>query len=63
MGKTLQASHPSITVGDGSEHVVSLFFSDVFLKIPAFKNFSNFAKKLHNVFGSTRHTTTEMLNK
>ena len=39
------------------------FFSDGFLKIPAFNNLSNFVKKLHNVFGSTSHTTTTIFNK
>ena len=62
-GKILQARHPRITVYHGDEHVVSLFFSDVFLKIPAFNNFYNFSKKLRNLFGSTRHTTTAMFNK
>lgn len=61
-GKILQARHPRITVGHGAEHVVSLFFADVFTKIPAFEVLANFAKKLRNVFGSTRHVLTAIFN-
>ena len=55
--------HHHNTFGHGGEHVVSLFFSEIFLNINAFKNLSNFSKKLRNVLGSTRHTTTEIFNK
>ena len=34
--KILLARNPHIIVGHGAEHVVSLFFSNVFLKIPSF---------------------------
>ena len=47
--KKIQARHPRITVGHGAEHVVSLFFADVFTKIPAFEVLANFAKKLRDV--------------
>ena len=62
-GRMLQARHPRITVGHGAEHVVSLFFSDVFTKMPEFEILANFAKKLRNIFGSTRHVTTAIFNK
>ena len=32
-GKLLSVTYPRITVGHGAEHVVSLFFSDVFTKV------------------------------
>jgi len=54
-GQILQAFNPRITVGHGAEHVVSLFFSDVYRKIPEFQKLSEFGKKLRNIFGSVRH--------
>ena len=32
-GELLQAKYPRITVGHGAEHVVSLFFKDVYEKV------------------------------
>ena len=32
-GKLLSVTYPRITVGQGAEHVVLLFFSDVFTKV------------------------------
>jgi hypothetical protein len=55
-GTILQTFNPRITVGHGAEHVVSLFFSDVYLKVPQFQQLSEFGKKLRNIFGSVRHT-------
>ena len=54
-GSILAAWFPYITVGHGAEHVVSLFFKDVFTKVEAFKSLSLFSKRCRNVFGSTRH--------
>jgi hypothetical protein len=54
-GQILQAFNPRITVGHGAEHVVSLFFSDVYRKIPEFQKLSEFGKKLRNIFGSVHH--------
>ena len=54
-GQILQAFNPRITVGHGAEHVVSLFFSDVYNKVPQFKQLSEFCKKVRNIFGSVRH--------
>ena len=34
---------------------MSLFFSDVYNKIPEFKKMSEFGKKVRNIFGSVRH--------
>jgi len=51
-GKTLRAFNPRITVGHGAEHVVSLFFSDVYTKVQSFMFLSAFAKRLHNIFGA-----------
>ncbi len=39
----------------GAEHVVSLFFKDVFAKVQAFKSLSAFLKRCRNIFGSTQH--------
>ena len=55
-GEILRAYNWRITVGHGAEHVVSLFFSDVYTKVPEFKRLSNFAKKVCNIFGSVRHS-------
>ena len=51
----LQAFNPWITVGHGAEHGVSLFFSDVYKKVPQFKRLSEFCKKVKNIFGSVWH--------
>ncbi len=32
-GELLQVKHPCITVGHGAEHVVSLFFKDLYTKV------------------------------
>ena len=60
-GKILQERHTCITIGHDAKNVVSLFFSDVFLKIHAFKNLSNLAKKLCNVFGSNHCNVQQVL--
>jgi hypothetical protein len=59
-GKILKAFNPCITVGHGAEQVVSLFFSDVYNKVPQFKRLSDFGKKVRNVFGSVRHSPKAM---
>ena len=45
-GQILQAFNPRITVGHGAEHVMSLFFSSVYLKVPEFQKLSELGKKL-----------------
>ena len=62
-GEILRAHNWRITVGHGAEHVVSLFFSDVYTKVPEFKRLSNFAKKVRNIFGSVRHSPSAMFKK
>ena len=54
-GEILQAFNPCITVGHGTEHVVSLFFADVYTKVKFFVLLSAFAKRLRNIFGAVRH--------
>jgi hypothetical protein len=48
-------TYPHITVVHGAEHVVSLFFKDIFTKMPAFQCLSQFLKWCRNIFGSTCH--------
>ncbi len=54
-GKLVSITLPHITVVHGAEHVVSLFFKDIFIKMPVFQFLSQFLKQCRNVFGSTRH--------
>jgi hypothetical protein len=62
-GNILRIFNPRITVGHGAEHVVSLFFSDVYKKVPEFKRLSDFAKKVCNIFGLVRHNPSAMFKK
>jgi len=62
-GEILRAYNRRITVEHGAEHVVSLCFSDVYTKVPEFKQLSNFAKKVCNIFGSVRHSPSAMFKK
>jgi hypothetical protein len=62
-GEILRAFNPRITVGHGAEHVVSLFFADVYTKVKSFMLLSAFAKKLRNVFGAVRHSPSAMFKK
>jgi hypothetical protein len=62
-GEILRIFNPRITVGHGAEHVVSLFFSDVYNKVPEFKRLSDFAKRVRNIFGSVRHSPSAMFKK
>ena len=50
-GQVIQATYPRIEVLHGAEHVISLFFRDVFL-IPEFKVFDLVCKKIYSVFGN-----------
>ena len=59
-GKMMKAFNPCITVGYYSEHVVYLFFSDVYTKVPQFKMLADFAKKVRNIFGLVRHSPKAM---
>jgi hypothetical protein len=53
--KQVSITCPCITVVHGAEHVVSLFFKDIFTKMPVFQCLSQFSKRCRNIFGSTRH--------
>lgn len=54
-GKVLEAKNPRITVLHGAEHVISLFYKDLF-EIPAMKFLSEITKRTYRVFGSgSRH--------
>ena len=55
--------HPRITSACAAEHTTSLFFDNVFNKIEPYQQLCNFAKKLRNIFGSTRHATTSIFKK
>ncbi len=54
-GKLVSITYPRITVVHGAEHVVSLFFKDIFTKMPVFQCLSQFSKRCRNIFRSTRH--------
>ncbi len=53
--KLASITYPHITVVHGAEHVVSLFFKDIFTKMPVFQCLSQFSKQCRNIFGSTCH--------
>ena len=59
-GEIMKAFNLRITVGHGTEHVVSWFFSYVYNRVPQFKRLSDFSKKLRNIFGSVRHSPKAM---
>jgi hypothetical protein len=42
--KLVPITYPQITVVHGAEHVVSLFFKDIFTKIPVFQYLAQFLK-------------------
>ncbi len=53
--KLASITYPHITVVHGAEHVVSLFFKDIFIKMSVFQCLSQFPKRFRNIFGSTCH--------
>ncbi len=53
--KLVSITYPRITVVHDAEHVVSLFFKDIFTKIPVFQCLSQSSKGCRNIFGSTCH--------
>ncbi len=54
--KLVSITYPCIiTIVHGAEHVVSLFFKDIFTKMPVFQCLSQFSKRCRNIFGSTHH--------
>jgi len=54
-GLILAAKYPRITVGHGAEHVVSLFFSDVFKRTKEYNALSKFYKVCRNIWGGVQH--------
>jgi hypothetical protein len=62
-GELLRVKYPCITVGHGAEHVVSLFFADVYRKMLEFQVMSQFAKKCRNIWGYVRHKPLAMFKK
>jgi hypothetical protein len=54
-GRLVSITYPHIIVVHGAEHVVSLFFKDIFTKMPVFQCLSQFWKRYRNIFGSTCH--------
>jgi hypothetical protein len=53
--KLVSITYLRITVVHGAEHVVSLFFKDIFTKMPVFQCLSHFFKWCRNIFGSSHH--------
>ena len=54
-GQVLQVTYPRIEVLHGAEHVVSLFFNDLF-NFPEFKALYSIAQRTYRIFGSgSRH--------
>jgi hypothetical protein len=54
-GHILAATHPRITVGHGAEHVVSLFFYDVFNRTKEYSRLSKLYKVCCNIWGGVHH--------
>jgi hypothetical protein len=52
-GKLVFITYPRITVVHGAEHVVLLFFKDIFTKMPVFQCLSQFLKRCRNIFRLT----------
>jgi hypothetical protein len=54
--KLVSITYPRITIVHGAEHVVSLFFKDIFTKMQVFQCLFQFSRKqCRNTFGSTHH--------
>jgi hypothetical protein len=61
--KLASITYPCITVVHGAEHDASLFFKDIFTKMPVFQCLSQFSKWCRNIFGSTCHGPHAIFNK
>ena len=59
-GHILEQDFPRITLGSAAEHTTSLFFDDIFNKIPEYCEAKLLCSKLRNVFGSVRHSPSAM---
>jgi hypothetical protein len=51
--KLVSITYPRITIVHGAEHIVSLFFKEIFTKMPVFQCLSQFSKQCRNICGST----------
>lgn len=58
-GKILEVIFPRVTTIHGAEHVMSLFFDDIF-KRGGLRILTKFSRDCRDKFGSTRHNTTAM---
>ncbi len=54
-GKLVSIIYSRITIVRGADHVVSLFFKDIFTKVLVFQCTSQFLKRCRNISGSTRY--------
>ena len=61
-GDLLEKLFQRITAIHGTEHVLSLYFQDVFTKSPEYMLLANVARRIRNVFGSIWHVTTAMFD-
>ena len=58
-GAVISVNFPRVTCIHGAEHVVSLFFDDVF-KLEEFDVLVQLHNRLRNYFGSVRHAPSAM---
>ena len=61
-GRILSIVFPRVTCIHGAEHVLSLFFDDIF-KLPELDMLASFYSSLRNRFGSVRHSPAAMFKK
>ncbi len=61
--KLASITYPHVTVVHGAEHVVSLFFKEIFTKMSVFQCLSQFSKWCRNIFGSTCHGPHAIIKK
>jgi hypothetical protein len=62
-GKLVSITYPCITLVHGAEHFVSLFFKDIFTKMPVFQCLAQFLKQCRNIFGLTCHSPHAIFKK
>jgi hypothetical protein len=53
--KLVSITYHCITIVNGAEHVVSLFFKNIFTKMPVFQCLSQFLKRCRKILGLTCH--------
>ena len=62
-GHILGAYYPRTTTIKGGEHVVALFFNDLFAVVKEFRLLKAFNNSLYNLFGGTRHVAGQTFAK